>query len=108
MGAKGHGDARPSHHHPPSALDEFLRLFLTSLASRPDGYRPAADGAALAAEHGWPEAFSQAMFDSAFGRRLIEPYQPRPKLVRWRISRRGREWLADATTAEPPVAQSTT
>lgn len=99
---------RLNRDRPPSALDEFLRPFLVSLASRPDGYRPAMDGAALAAEHGWPEAFSQAMFDSAFGRRLIEPYQPRPKLVRWRVSRRGREWLADASTAEPPVVGAAT
>ena len=105
MVAKGHADPTRASLPTPSALDEFLRLFLRSVEGQPDGYRPVLDGPRLASEHGWPEAFSQALFDSAFGRRLIEPYQPRPKLVRWRVSRRGREWLAtpiDTVTAPGP------
>ncbi|MEJ7762301.1 MAG: hypothetical protein WKF80_05855 [Thermomicrobiales bacterium] len=93
---------------PASALDEFLRLFLASVQRQTDGYRPVLDGPRLATEHGWPEAFSQALFDSAFGRRLIEPYQPRPKLVRWRVSRRGREWLADGRSIDPPSTATRT
>ena len=91
---------------PPSALDAFLREFLVAVAGTSGGYRPVADGPRVAAEHGWPDAFSQALFDSAQGRKLIEPFNPRPNLTRWRVSRRGREWIAAPPTEAVPLPGS--
>lgn len=79
----------------PSPLDGHLTTFLQLVEELGDGYRPIAHAAVLAERGGWQPAFSTALFDSARGRRLIEPYQPRRNVTRWRLSQRGRDWLAE-------------
>jgi hypothetical protein len=78
-----------------SPLDGQLVVFLQLVANLEDGYRPIAHAGALAEKGGWHPAFSTVLFDSARARRLIEPYQPRRNVTRWRISKRGKSWLAE-------------
>lgn len=77
-----------------SPLDRDLTIFLQMIDELPDGYRPVAHPPELAERGGWPVEFTVALFDSARGRHLIVPYQPRRNVTRWRLSSRGREWLA--------------
>lgn len=78
-----------------SPLDRDLTIFLRLLDELPDGYQPSAHPSHLAERGGWPADFSTALFDSARGRRLIMPYQPRRNITRWQLSPRGRDWLAE-------------
>lgn len=71
-----------------------MTTFLQMVEELPDGYRPALHPAGFAKRGGWQPAFTVALFDSARGRRLIAPYQPKRNVTRWRLSTRGREWLA--------------
>lgn len=81
---------------PPSPLDPFLRPFLRAVEGMADGYSPISGGSAVAADLGWPPAFSEAVFASARGRGMVEPYRARGARgrARWRVSSRGAAWLA--------------
>ena len=82
---------------PPSPLDGFLEPFLRQIRDLPDGYAPASHGRVIAASFDWPPAFADALFVSARGRGLLEPYRARGarNRARWQISTRGRLWLGD-------------
>jgi hypothetical protein len=76
-----------------SPLDRELTVFLQMIDALPDGYRTIAHPPEFAERAGWPVEFTIALFDSARGRGLIVPFQPRRNVTRWRLSTRGREWL---------------
>ncbi len=87
--------SNPAARYRSSPLDRDLATFLRLIDDLPEGYRPVVHPALLAKEGGWMPAFSEALFDSAKGRRLVVPYQPRRNVTRWRISPRGKRWLSD-------------
>lgn len=80
--------------HRASPLDREMTVFLQMIDELADGYQPVAHPPEFGKRGGWPSAFTVALFDSARGRRLITPYQPRRNVTRWRLSSRGREWLS--------------
>lgn len=86
---------QPATTPPPSPLDGFLEAFLRQIRDLPDGYAPVSSARAIAASFDWPPAFAEALFTSARGRGLLEPYRARGARgrVRWQVSARGRKWL---------------
>ncbi|MDP9365001.1 MAG: hypothetical protein M3Q10_12380 [Chloroflexota bacterium] len=84
-----------ANHSRPSPLDPFIVPFLRELAVLEDGYAPAAHGPKIAATLDWPPAFCEAVFASARGRGMVEPYRTRGARgrARWRVSSRGSVWL---------------
>jgi len=86
-------DVTPSR---PSPLDPFLGPFLKELGTLAEGYAPASHGPKVAETLDWPPAFCEAVFASARGRGLLEPYRARGARgrARWRLSSRGTVWLS--------------
>jgi hypothetical protein len=78
----------------PSPLDAFLFDFLQWLAQREHGLSLAQDGHLVAETFEWPLPFVEALLVSARARRLIAQEDSRRGRVTWRISERGRAWLA--------------
>ncbi len=78
----------------PSPLDAFLLDFLQWLAQRERGLSLTQDGHLVAEAFGWPPPFVEALLVSARARRLIAQEDSRRGRVTWRISERGRAWLA--------------
>lgn len=96
----------------PSPLDAFLLDFLQWLAQREHGLSLSREGPLVAEAFGWPPPFVEALLVSARARRLITQEDTRRGRVTWRISERGRAWLAahqqdearaSVEVPEPPV-----
>lgn len=95
---------------PPSPLDPFLRPFLREVEGMADGYAPISGGTNVALALDWPSAFCEAIFASARGRGMIEPFRARGARgrPRWRVSTRGRLWLDTRDRAGGPVEDRAT
>jgi hypothetical protein len=61
-----------------------------------EGYIPTTHGRKIAVALEWPSAFAEAIFTSARARGLVEPFPVRGQRgrSRWRLSARGRVWMA--------------
>jgi hypothetical protein len=96
----------PKRPAPASPFDPYVRPFLAELGRLPEGYAPVAGRDAVAAALDWEPAFAEAVFTSARARGLVEPVWgrgPRNR-NRWRVSRKGRRWLAEAMAEGQPEA----
>ena len=89
----------------PSPLDPFLGPFLRELGTLAEGYAPASHGPKVAASLDWPPAFCEAVFASARGRGMLEPFRAKGARgrARWRVSNRGILWLSAHEVAAADV-----
>lgn len=79
----------------PSVLDPFLVEFLDAVRSLPGGFGTQSQSKTLAINLEYDPGFVEALFTSAQRRSLIEPFYPpgRKGSFRWRISKRGEQFL---------------
>ncbi|MER3438608.1 MAG: hypothetical protein C4346_14045 [Chloroflexota bacterium] len=84
----------------PSPLDAFLRDFLEWLANCKHGMSPSRDLHLVAETFGWPAPFVEALITSASARHLIAQDDSRRGRVTWRLSERGKAWLAARQRSE--------
>lgn len=79
----------------PSVLDPFLIEFLGAVQTLPDGFSTQGQSKAIASTLAYDPAFVEALFTSAQRRSLVEPFYPpgRRGSFRWRISRRGEQFM---------------
>ncbi len=89
---------------PPSPLDPFLSAFLREVDALERGYSPIAHIAAMAAGLELEAPFVETLFISARARGLVAVSFERGSRNRWRVSPRGRRWLAEGSDAALPVA----
>ncbi len=96
--------SKPAAPQPASPLDAFLARFLRHLADLGTGYSPASHARAAADATELPPPFLEALFTSARARGLIEPFRsPHARgRTRWRLSPRGRAFLAIKAATAPP------
>lgn len=96
-------DPAAARSHPPgSPLDPFLNDFLRVIDDLAGGYAPTAHQRAVTSTLDWPNEFADAIFTSARARGMVETVRgPGTRgRSRWRLSARGRVWLAATDPAD--------
>lgn len=86
-----------------SPFDPFLLPFLEHVAALSHGYSPVADDHTIAAALDWEPEFVSAVYSSARGHGMLEPFRSKQARgrPRWRLSPEGANWVLTHRTARP-------